>query len=280
MERFVDDVAELGDEEDEESYDEETGEIRRRTNGKNGLEDSSEEEDEDDEAAAAEIAEGFIDDDEEVDDETRRERRRERKKRRREEREKEDEGLDEEDLELIGIKRQTEDSAPKFKRLKRGPREDQDGRPTGINDIFGASDDEGDTIDRAPARYDRRAAQDEFDDFIEDDVFSDDEQQRRREDEEVARPRRRMADLGLAEDAGLDEQAMEDFRAAFGDGDDYDFALEAEEAADLEEIEKDKKLDLKDVFEPSQLAEKLLTDEDNSIRFTDEPERHQIARKP
>lgn len=280
MERFVDDVAELGDEEDEESYDEETGEIRRRTNGKNGIEDSSEEEDEDDEAAAAEIADGFIDDDEEIDDETRRERRRERKKRRREEREKEDEGLDEEDLELIGVKRQIDDAAPKFKRLKRGPREDQEGRTTGINDIFGASDDEGDTIDRAPARYDRRAAQDEFDDFIEDDDFSDDEQQRQREDEEVARPRRRMADLGLAEDAGLDEQAMEDFRAAFGDGDDYDFALEAEDAADLEEIEKDKKLDLKDVFEPSQLAEKLLTDEDNAIRFKDEPERHQIARKP
>jgi transcription elongation factor SPT6 len=39
-------------------------------------------------------------------------------------------------------------------------------------------------------------------------------------------------------------------------------------------------LELKDVFEPAQLAERLLTDEDNIIRETDVPERVQIARKP
>jgi transcription elongation factor SPT6 len=102
-----------------------------------------------------------------------------------------------------------------------------------------------------------------------------------REDEEVARPNRnRLPDLGVAADAGLDEAALEDFRAAFGDGNDYWFALEKEDEADDREAEKDKHLNLKDVFEPSQLQEKMLTDEDNEIRFTDEPERFQIARRP
>jgi transcription elongation factor SPT6 len=102
-----------------------------------------------------------------------------------------------------------------------------------------------------------------------------------RDDEEVARPNRsRLPDLGVAADAGLDEAALEDFRAAFGDGNDYWFALEKEDEADDREAEKDKHLNLKDVFEPSQLQEKMLTDEDNEIRFTDEPERFQLARKP
>ena len=281
MASLLDDAALLGDDSDDESFDEETGEprpTRDRTNG--GMEDSSEEEEDDDDEEARKIAEGFIVDDEE-DDEVRKERRRERKKKRRREEREDEEGLDEEDLELIGIKTQREEAEPKFKRLKRGPREDREERAPGINDIFGASDDEEDQVERRPVRYDHRAAHDEFDDFIEEDVFSDEEQQRQREDEEVARPRRRgIADLSMAADAGLDEQAMEDFREAFGDGADYDFALAAEEEADEEEAEREKHLDLKDVFEPSQLAEKLLTDEDNEIRFADEPERHQLARKP
>lgn len=232
----------------------------------------------------AQVAEGFIVDEDEDDEEARRERRRDRKKRRREERDREDEGLDEEDLELIGLKPAEEATEPKFKRLKRGPREDRETQRTyGINDIFRDSDEEedADPYARRVNRPGRRGMQDDLDDFIEEDVFSDEEQQRQREDEEVARPARRgLPDLGIADAAGLDEAALEDFRAAFGDGTDYDFALEKEDEADEEEAKKDKHLDLKDVFEPSQLAEKMLTDEDNTIRFTDEPERHQLARKP
>lgn len=176
-----------------------------------------------------------------------------------------------------------EPTESKFKRLKRGPREDRDANQNyGVNDIFGHSDEEEEPVDyTSRRRQDRRGLQDEFDDFIEEDVFSDEEQQQQREDEEVARTNRRgIAELGIADAAGLDEQALEDFRAAFGDGTDYDFALEKEEEADEEEAQKDKNLHLKDVFEPSQLAEKLLTDEDNDIRFADIPERYQLARRP
>ncbi len=282
MNSLIDDRAMLDDEEDDESFDEETGETPRRANGENHFDDSSEEEDDDDdEEAAAEIAKGFIVDEDDEDEEARRERRR-RKKRRRDERE--EEVLDEEDLELIGMKPAFEGvPEPKLKRLKRGPREDRDARPSGgVNDIF-ASDDEEEQAEyaRRPGRIDRRDARDEFDDFIEEDVFSDEEQQRQREDEEVARPNRRgFTDLNFADVAGLDDQALEDLRAAFGDGHDYDFALEKEDEDEEAEAAKDKRLDLKDVFEPSQLVEKLLTDDDNLIRHTDEPERHQLARKP
>ena len=127
----------------------------------------------------------------------------------------------------------------------------------------------------------RRPMHDEMDDFIEDDIFSDDEAQREQEDLEVARPARKgMTGLGATDAAGLDENAIEDMRAAFGDGNEYLFALELEEQEQEQEVDEDRHLNLKDVFEPSQLAEKMLTEEDNQMRLLDEPERHQIARKP
>ena len=93
---------------------------------------------------------------------------------------------------------------------------------------------------------------------------------------EVARPREK----GLAVDAtGLDKDALDDMEAIFGNGDDYAWALELEEDEDDREREE-QTIELKDVFEPSQLKEKLLTDEDNQIRVVDEPERFQLDRKP
>jgi transcription elongation factor SPT6 len=97
---------------------------------------------------------------------------------------------------------------------------------------------------------------------------------------EVARPRERgYKGVGGAEAVGLDKDALEDMEAIFGNGEDYDWALALEEEAEIREV-GDQQLELKDVFEPSQLAEKLLTDEDNEIRWADEPERFQLDRKP
>ncbi|EGD94364.1 transcription elongation factor spt6 [Trichophyton tonsurans CBS 112818] len=67
---------------------------------------------------------------------------------------------------------------------------------------------------------------------------------------------------------------------AFGRRKRLSFALEMEDEEEEQEEDEEKQLDLKDVFEPSQLAEKMMTDEDNIIRSTDEPERYQLARKP
>jgi transcription elongation factor SPT6 len=167
----------------------------------------------------------------------------------------------------------------KYKRLKRGHRDEDDigTERRGLEEIF--SDDEEDAGDqRAFARSNFRAQADEFDDFIEEDFPEDeDERMRQLEDAEVARPRDRGVGA-VVDTTGLDKDALDDMEAIFGNGEDYDWALQLEyEEEDREREEQT--IELKDVFEPSQLKEKLLTDEDNSIRFTDEPERFQLDRK-
>ncbi|KAK5107078.1 Transcription elongation factor spt6, partial [Cryomyces antarcticus] len=220
--------------------------------------------------------------DEDEDEEEQHRRRREKKKRRRAEREEEEAVLDEEDLDLIGEAnpeyQRREPPRPKFKRLKQGHKEDRaNNEPRGM-----FSDDEDDVADNYD---DRRAAAndpfggDEFADFIEEDDPDDDGRDQDKDDAEVRRPARKgpggIADM---QSTGLDEASLEDMRAAFGDGTEYDWALE-QEAMDEDQHERDKVLELKDVFEPSQLIDRMLTDEDNEIRNLDVPERFQIARK-
>ena len=290
---LIDGEADLDqDDEENESYDEETGEVRRKRNGSLGsneangnMEDSSEEEDEDDdEEAARQVREGFIVEDEEEPEERER-RKQERRKRRREEREEEEQGLDEEDLDLIGEAHpELERRSPaetKFKRLKRGHKGDREDQPRGLQDIF---DDEEEEELRRPGR---RNAEDEFADFIEED-FEDErpDQDEDDDDNEIRRkPVRSILDAKATTD--LDEAALEDMNEAFGTGNEYDWALELQdrdEAGDEADADPEsalsKGIELKDVFEPSQLQDKMLTDEDNFIRMTDQPERFQIARKP
>jgi transcription elongation factor SPT6 len=120
---------------------------------------------------------------------------------------------------------------------------------------------------------------DEFADFIEeDDLEDEDERQKIQEEREVARPRQTGYAAGT-EASGLDKDALEDMEAIFGNGEDYDWALALEDEAEARDA-GDHNLELKDVFEPSQLVEKLLTDEDNTIRWADEPERFQVDRLP
>ncbi|KAI5857304.1 transcription elongation factor Spt6 [Durotheca rogersii] len=282
--------AELDDEEDDDSFDEETGETRQRSRNKNQeMDDSSEEDDEDeDEEEARKIREGFIVDEDEDEDEDQvegeDERRKRRKRKRRQEREEEAQ-LDEEDLDLIGESipewERKQPSQGKFKRLKRGHRDDdtRGNERRGLDEIFSEEDD--DLVDdRHYARPSHRAAADEFDDFIEEDFPEDeDERMRQREDMEVARPRDKGVIGRIVDPAGLDKDALEDMEAIFGNGEDYQWALDEEEEEE-ERQREEQTLELKDVFEPSQLAEKLLTDEDNSIRYQDEPERFQLDRKP
>src|SRR5438034_5422749 len=170
----------------------------------------------------------------------------------------------------------------KFKRLKRGHKADRDRQASqGINDIFNSDEEEDEGHYGHAGRQERRGLQDDLDDFIEEDVFSDEDRERLQEDEEIARPAKKgISGLGMTDATGLDETALEDMRMAFGDGTDYLFAPELEDQEEEQDEDEEKHLDLNDVFEPSQLAEKMLTEEDNAIRFTDEPERYQIARKP
>lgn len=110
----------------------------------------------------------------------------------------------------------------------------------------------------------------------------------RDDDAEVARPIGTGL-MGAQDAAGLDEIALEDMNKVFGTGYEYDWALEIEEQEEQDEQRRSdpgdpevspKAVELNDVFEPSQLADRLMTKEDNQIRDLDEPERFQIARKP
>ncbi|KAI1345068.1 SH2 domain-containing protein [Xylariaceae sp. FL0016] len=279
--------ADLDDEEEDESFDEETGETRERQRRQENMDDSSEEDDDDDdEEEMKKVREGFIiddDDEEEEEEEDPEDARRRRKRKRRQEKEEEAQ-LDEEDLDLIGESipewKRKQPTESKFKRLKRGHREDDVGpERRGLDQMF--SEDDDDAVDERPyGRPGRRDAADEFDDFIEEDYPEDeDERQRQMEDLEVARPRDKGLAGAVIDRTGLDKDALDDMDAIFGNGEEYQWALDEEE--EEEERQKgEQQLELKDVFEPSQLAEKLLTDEDNAIRFADEPERFQLDRKP
>ncbi|KAJ9156006.1 Transcription elongation factor Spt6 [Pleurostoma richardsiae] len=286
MRDLIEGEAELDDEEDDESFDEETGETNARKRGARVDDSSEEEEDDDDEEEARKIREGFIvdeDEEEDVDENSDERERRRRRKRRRAEREEEAQ-LDEEDLDLIGEAQPDWErkaaQQSKFKRLKRGHRDEDDRGPDrrGLQDIFSDEEDEAD--ERPYGRPSHRAQADEFDDFIEEDYPEDeDERIRHQEDLEVARPRDKGLVGGVVDTTGLDKDALDDMEAIFGNGEEYEWALQLEEEEEDREREE-QVIELKDVFEPSQLSEKLLTDEDNEIRFTDEPERFQLDRKP
>ncbi|OBT50660.1 hypothetical protein VE04_08830 [Pseudogymnoascus sp. 24MN13] len=254
MRDLISGEAELAsDEEDDQSFDEETGEGRPRKEARPDMDDSSEEEEDDEDAEAAravrEGARGHGNGD--------------GGERRRPAHEKEEAALDEEDLDLIGEAnpewqaKTTTDH--KYKRLKRGHRdEDERDRERGLDEIF--SEDEAADVDEAPRhplRADHRNV-DEFADFIEEDELEDEDQKLRYQDEV--------------------EDTLEDMEAVFGNGEDYDWALDMEQEDEIREV-GEQQHELQDVFEPSQLAERLLTDEDNEIRWADEPERFQLERK-
>lgn len=283
---LFDTVAAEGSDEDDDDFDEETGEVAERANKTNGdrqgLEDSSEEDEDDDEEEARKIREGFIVDEDEEDGD-RLERRRERKKRRREEAE--DQQLDEEDLDLIGEthpdydRRRAEQT--KFKRLKRGHREDRvASEARGVEDIFSDEEEgaDGAALNRGRGPF---GLGDDMDDFIEEDEFMDEDRNKFDEDMEIRQPSKvGFTSIANLRESGFDEADLEDMRDAFGEGHEFQWALDAERAKAEEEMDPERALELKDVFEPSQLIEKMLTDDDNKIRITDVPERFQLARKP
>jgi len=121
---------------------------------------------------------------------------------------------------------------------------------------------------------------DEMEDFIEDDYPEDDEERiQRQEDMEVARPRDKGFVTDLLDRSGLDQDTLDEMDTIFGNGEEYGWVLDMEDEEE-ERKREEQAIELKDVFEPSQLKEKLMTDEDHDIRYTDEPERFQLDRKP
>nr|OQO25457.1 hypothetical protein B0A51_07842 [Rachicladosporium sp. CCFEE 5018] len=287
---YFDTAAQEASEEEEEEELDEDGNPTTRPSRKTrdaDMDDSSEEDDDDDEEAARAIREGFIVDEDEDDEEEkarkRQERKEERKKRRREEAE--DDMLDDEDLDLIGEthggeQRQAKES--KFKRLKRGHREDRASvEARGVQDIFSDEEDGGEGAGAAARARAFGGYGDEMDDFIEQDEFPDEDGERLRDDLEIRQPSKSgYTSLQKLKESGLTEAEQEDIMGAFGEGNEFEWALAVEKDIMADEADSGRPTELKDVFEPSQLKEKMLTPEDDLIRMTDVPERFQLARKP
>ncbi|KAF9013878.1 SH2 domain-containing protein [Cyathus striatus] len=264
--------------------------------------DDSSEEGEDDEEEEARIREGFIvDEDEEEDEEEEEEERRKRRKRRKKHhrRREEEEGLEEDDLELLEENTGASFKRNRLTRLRRG--RDSESPPTASSSrrkgVIESSDDDLDNDDgarRAPDIQniwdDDRGHDDEedgdmdMDDFIE---YSEDEEGGAGMDEEAREERRRekkqeMERLKKArgarpEWAGIDANAWDELHDVFGDGHEYDWALVDDEDAEYEEVQIKPEMKYQDVFEPTEIRRRLLTEDDDIIRAIDVPERMQLA---
>ncbi|CAE6414499.1 unnamed protein product [Rhizoctonia solani] len=260
--------------------------------GEVGISDDSSEEGEDDEIEARKIREGFIvdeDEDEDEDSEAERQRRRRRKKRRKHREMEED--LDEDDLDLVEENTGTRASRSHLTRLRRGRASSsrsaspEDTRISRSRRVRGSDDESLPDVNDIDRIWDDRAREEDdgdMDDFIEDDLDEDpgmgeEEREEQRRERRRVEKERRKAMGARPELAGIDVGAWDEIFEVFGDGTDYDWALDDEDLA--EEYEPLPKPDLtyNDVFEPSEIRARHLTLDDDIIRVTDIPERMQLT---
>lgn len=300
--------------------------------GEDVFDSSDDDEDlEDDEEEAKKIKEGFIVDDEEDEavEATASKKRRKHKRRVREE--EEEDRLSEDDLDLLmenaGVKRTTTPSTVgKLKRLKRAGDEEVNNEdsnratPSGgdsgskLDDFFSDEEEEEgmgnndrgvrdrhlegeDLDDERDRRGSKGAAMDELDDFIEDDEFSDEDEETRQQrirERKMLREHRMKQPVHIT---GLSSDKIDEMYDIFGDGHDYDWALEIEneeldqgfrkEAGGEESEEGEdgmptktekKKITLQDIYDLQDLKRNLMTEEDMVIRRADIPERYQELR--
>ncbi|EJD02347.1 transcription elongation factor SPT6 [Fomitiporia mediterranea MF3/22] len=279
-----------GEDEDEE------GEGEEIEQGKAISDDSSEEEEEDEEAARR-VREGFIvdeDEEEEGDDEEddEEERRRSKKRRKHKHRHKhrepdEDEDLDEEDLELLEENTGGRIRSRHLTRLRRGrivESSDDDLDEANIigaqeiHDIQNIWDD-----DRAGGRDDDDEM--DMDDFIDDEedeeegagAMAEEEREERRRERRRLEKERRKALRNRPELTGIDASTWDEIHDVFGDGHDYDWALVDDEEEIMAEEAGKPEMKYQDVFEPSEIKARLLTEDDDLIRAQDYPERMQLG---
>lgn len=252
------------------------------------VDDSSEEDDDDDdEDAIRKVREGFIVDDEDEEPEN---RRRKHKRRRKEREEEHNDALDEDDLDLLMENAGGRRGEGRLKRLK--PTETGEGDaeskvadsagasgPRGLADIFADEDNDREDEEADAVGGEERNILDEFEDFIEDDEFSDEEEARRQRQraEQKQRQRKKGPRLDTSKLSSVDRESLQQLFEVFGNGEEYDWALEAQEMED-EGAGEGADAALDDVFEHAELKERMLTEEDNIIRIVDIPERYQAYR--
>lgn len=308
--------------------------------GEDVFDSSDDDEDlEDDEEEARNVKEGFIVDDEEENEDdaiegTASKKRRKHKRRPRED--EEDNRLSEDDLDLLmenaGVKRtKVSASSGKLKRLKRagGQEELQNEESTNVtpsgadstsrlDDFFSDEDEEQEekvdndrgardhnledeeVEDEGNRTSNKGGILDELDDFIEEDEFSDEDEETRQQRIQERRLLREQRMKQPVHITGLSSDKIDEMYDIFGDGHDYDWALEieneeldqgtmeeskeTEEGEDAYDIESGapkptkKKITLQDIYDLQDLKRNLMTEEDMIIRKADVPERYQELR--
>lgn len=187
-------------------------------------------------------------------------------------------------------------------------------KKSALDDMF--SDDEDDGLqeidedeeddDLAQHQRSRRRQDDEMDDFIEEDYEEneeedDDRTSRRFNNNKHGNKTRNISSVGgsTAVSTGkmgaalsdIDQEKLDAIFEIFGDGTDFEWALDLE-GQDGELLDEDEDLydedgnnlsktgapKLSDIFEETELKERMLTEEDNEVRSRDVPERYQLIR--
>ncbi|WEJ95053.1 Transcription elongation factor spt6 [Yamadazyma tenuis] len=279
------------EEEEKEIRDQESEQHSSEGEGDDVMNDDSSEEDEDeddDEEAINKVREGFIVDEE--DEEEIESSKKKKRKHKRKQRSVEDDALDEDDLELLmensGQKPRSTDSN-QFKRLKRAQSENVDEEvqqqangDKRLNDFF--SDDnesEGEALGEDDNRLpDERNVLNEFEDFIEEEDYSDEDEAGRERAQREREKSRQGPRLDTSKLSSVDRESLQQLFEVFGSGNEYDWALEAQEIEDDGNAESMEPTTLDEVFEHAELKERMLTEEDNLIRIIDIPERFQKYR--
>ncbi|KAI9509640.1 transcription elongation factor Spt6 [Russula earlei] len=265
--------------------------------------DSSEEPEEDEEEARR-IREGFIVDEdveeEDISDEDDRRLKRKRRKKRHTRALNDDEVLEDDDLELL-----EENTGETFARSKNKLTRLRRGRDTGSplvastsrrKSIVESSEDDLDIGGRTTRRTNDishiwdddkvpggREEDEDMDDFIDyddeeeghGDMDEEEREERRRERRRLEKERRKA--LGShPELTGIDASAWDEIYEVFGDGRDYEWAL-VDDEDNYHDVPVKYDTTFQDVFEPSEIRDRLLTEEDDLIRYQDTPERLQLA---
>lgn len=172
--------------------------------------------------------------------------------------------------------------------------EDLDAPDRGLEGLF---DEDEDDRDEGPSNR-RGELGDDFidadglDDFIEEDEFDDDDEARADKRSKVPSKAARPSQVGRQKDAsrlmgalapnvsGISKDSWEEVLEVFGNGEEYLWAMDEDEEMDDADVDGEvaiaKQVRLRDIFEPSELKERMLTDADEAIRLLDVPERTQL----
>ncbi|KAJ3397930.1 Transcription elongation factor spt6 [Lobulomyces angularis] len=133
---------------------------------------------------------------------------------------------------------------------------------------------------------------DDLDDFvIDDEEESGDEEtkRQRREERKKIKMKERKLVKNMGMNLGISDEAWRDIEEIFGDGSDYSWAmnvgmdnLRIDEPINFDDAdpylhETKKDIKLSDLYEPSEIKSKMLTDADEAIRLRDIPERFQLV---